>query len=157
MRPTTSSRVSPMPRMMPDFVVQPGGGRSCEHGQAAGVGGRGADGPLQAVDSLEVVVQHVGTGVEDDAEGRLVALAVGDEHLDGRARAAPADRRDRLGEGGRPAVGEVVAGHGRHDRVRQAHTLDRLGHATGLVGVERRADGSCRRDRTRTPSCSARR
>ena len=45
--------------------------------------------------------------------------------------------RDRLGEGGRPTVGKVVAGHGRDDRVRQAHALHRFGHASGLVRVER--------------------
>ena len=122
---------------MPDFVVQPGGRRSREHRQAPGVRSGGADGTLQAEDRLEVVVQDVGTGREDVAEGRLVALAVRDEHLDGGARAAPADRRDRLGERGRPTVGQVVAGDGSDDRVRKPHPLHRFGHATGLVGVER--------------------
>jgi hypothetical protein len=35
---------------------------------------------------------------------------------------------------GEPAVGEVVAGHHREHRVREAHALDGLGHPSGLVG-----------------------
>src|SRR3546814_6305997 len=42
--------------------------------QRAGVAGARAHGPLQADDRLDVVVQHVGAGIEDGLEGVGVAL-----------------------------------------------------------------------------------
>ena len=43
---------------------------------------------------------------------------------------------DRLGEDPGSAVGQVVAGHARHDDVLEAHRPDRLGDAARLVGIE---------------------
>ena len=64
------------------FRRAPGRGRTGEHGKAPRVGGRRAHGALEAVDGLEIVVQDVGAGLEDDAERGFVALAVRDENLD---------------------------------------------------------------------------
>ena len=114
--PATSSSVSPMPRIRPLLVVRPARLGPGQHGQAAGVVGRRAHGPLQAGHGLHVVVQHVGPGVEDGVEGVARPLAVGDQDLDGGPRLAAADGADGLGERCRAAIGEVVAGHHRDAR-----------------------------------------
>ena len=134
--PATSSSVSPRPRIRPLLVVRPARLGPRQHGQAAGVVGRWADGPLEAGHRLHVVVQHVGPGVEDRCRGPRPTLAVGDQDLDGGPRLAAADGSDRLGERGRPAVGEVVARHGRDDRVVEAHAGDGFGDPLGLVVIE---------------------
>ena len=81
--------------------------------------------------------EHVRTRREDDPQGRLVPLAVGNEDLDGRARLALPDRGDRRHERPRPAVGQVVAGDGGHDRVGESHVRDGGGDTGGLCLVER--------------------
>ena len=58
--PRTSSSVSPMPRMMPDFVDEPGRLRPAEHRERPRVARRRPRRALQPGDRLEVVVQHVG-------------------------------------------------------------------------------------------------
>ena len=67
----------------------------------------------------------------------MVTLAVRDENLDRGSGTSPANGSDRLGEGLSPAVGEVVARDGRHDRVRQPHTGDGLGDTFRLARVKR--------------------
>ena len=52
----------PHPRMIPDLTVKPGRLGPGQHGQAAGVTGRGPDGPLQPGHRLQVVVEDVGPG-----------------------------------------------------------------------------------------------
>ena len=66
----------------------------------------------------------------------VVALAVRDEHLDGRPRRAAPDGGDGGGEPAGAAVGQVVAGHAGDHRVGQTHPLHGLGHPLGLAGVE---------------------
>ncbi len=70
------------------------------------------------------MVQHVGSGIKYRCKGIWVALAVGDEHLNGRSRVGLPDSGDRGRKRRRPAIGKVIAGHGRYHGVRQAH----LGH-----------------------------
>ena len=76
----------------PGFGHEAGVGGAGEDGQAPGVGGRRAHHPLEPGDRLEVVIEDVGPDTEDRVEGVGVALAVGDEKLDSRARATAADR-----------------------------------------------------------------
>ncbi len=94
--PTTSSSVSPIPTISPDFVVSPAALARASTDEAAGVAGRRAHRPLQAGDRLDVVVQHVGAGGEQQLQ---------------RARRRPGRRRS--------ASRRVVAG--RRSRIASTH------------------------------------
>ena len=107
----------------------------CQHGEAPGVRGRGPHRALEAGDRLEVVVQHVGPGVEHDTQRVGVALAVGDEHLHRGTGVDGTDGPDGGDELGGPAVGQVVTGHRRDHGVRQAHLGHRLGDPHRLTRV----------------------
>src|SRR3546814_9028342 len=72
---------------------------------------------------------------EDQVKRGRVALAVGDEDLDGNPRRAGADGSDHRSELPGAAVGEVVTGDGGDHREAQSHALDGLGDALGLVGI----------------------
>ena len=126
-----------MPRIRPDLVVEAGGLGPGQHGQAAGVAGRGPHGPLQAGHGLEVVVEDVGPGVEDRSPA-----SAGSPLQSGMSTstAVPGQRRRMASivaaNADGAAVGEVVAGHGGDHGVGQAEPRDRLGHPVGLVGVE---------------------
>ena len=113
-----------------------GGLRPGQQGEAAGVAGRRAHGPLQPRHRLEVVVEDIRPGVDDRLQRVGIALEVGDEDLDAGARPASADRPDRGGEGGGAAVGKVVAGDGGHDGEGESHPVDGLGDPLGFAGVE---------------------
>ena len=75
---TTSSSSLAQPDHEPRLGDQPGRAGPGQHGQAAGVAGRGPHRPLQAGHRLDVVVQHVGPGREDRLQRRGVAPAVRD-------------------------------------------------------------------------------
>ena len=146
------------PDDQPRLRRQPGRLGPGQHGQAAGVAGRRAHRPLQPGDRLDVVVEHVGA----DGEQQLAAT----RRRPGRRRSASrpgspgrrrADRLDARRDVGHAAVGEVVAGDHRQHGVVEAHAVDGLGDALRLVGRRRLAACACRRGRTRTPACSARR
>jgi hypothetical protein len=116
---------------------QPCIGRPGEHGEAAGVVGGGPGGPLEPGDRLDVVVEHVGAGVEDEVERLGVAFAIRDEHLDPTSRPGPTDRFDRRRKRPGAAVGQVVASHRGDDGKVEPHRDDRLGHPFGLAVIER--------------------
>ena len=61
----TSSAVSPMPRIRPDFVTRPASLARPSTDERARVAGRRTRRALEPGDGLEVVVQHVGPGRED--------------------------------------------------------------------------------------------
>ncbi len=116
---------------------QPGPGRPGQHGEAAGVAGRGSHRPLETGHRLDVVVEHVGPNLTDPGQGLGRPLEVGDQHLHPRGRAPAADGLHRAGHEVGPAVGQVVAGHhGEHGMV-EAQVIDGLGHPVGLGGVGR--------------------
>ena len=117
------------------------------------VSGALADGLLEALDGLDVVVEDVRPGLHDRVERRVRAVEVGDEDLDAHARALAAQGTDGLREDVRATVRQVVAGDAGHDHVLEAHLADRLGHparlvlvvpgrATGLDGAEAAGTGA---------------
>ena len=109
-----------------------------QHVQRALVGERGPDRLEDAGDRLDVVREHLGGGVEDLLEQLGHAVEVRHEDLHARPGAELVDLADRLGVQPGAAVGLVVAGDAGHGRVAQAHRADALGHAPGLVTVQRR-------------------
>ena len=135
----TSSRVSPMPRMMPDFVDEPGVARArASTDERARVPGRRARRALQPRDRLEVVVQHVGASREDRGERRRIALAVGDQHLDVGVRvASPAPRATVAANTDAPP--SARSSRATHVITACASPIvrDRVGDAARLVGVDR--------------------
>ena len=82
------------------------------------------------------MVEDSRAGVEDGAEGVVIALEVGDEHLNRAAGQHVADALDALGEDGRAAVRQVLSGDGGDDAVAQLKLPDGLGEASRLLGVE---------------------
>ncbi len=119
--------------------------------QAAGVGRGGPYRPLEAGDGLEVVVEHLGTGGEDRRQRRVVALAVRDEDLDGRPRAAPANGLDGGGERACTPVGKVVTGDCRDHGVGQAQARPSPRPPARAPPGRRVGGGGCRRGRSRRP------
>ena len=96
---------------------------------------RGADALEDARNRLDVVREHLGPRLEDDAQQLGVAREVGGQQLDAGARVELVDHPHRLGVQPRALVGQVVAGDAGHRRVAQVHLHDRLGDTAGLVGV----------------------
>src|SRR3990170_3211011 len=110
--------------------------RGAEDGQAlvvhrAGVPGEGLEPP----DGLEVVVEDVGSRVDDGPDCVEVAPEVGDEGLHEDSGVPRLDLPDRPGEVVRAAVGQVVAVHGRQDHVGEAELFDRDGDLPRLLRV----------------------
>ena len=81
---------------------------------------------------LEVVVEDLGRGREDDVDRFGAAVEVGRQDLD-RRPGPRADGQDALAEVLGAAVGRVVAGHRRDHDVPQAQPGAGLGQPVGLV------------------------
>jgi len=105
-------------------------------GAGALVAGLDADGFLEAFDGLEVVVEDVGLGVEDDVDVGGVAFEVGREDLDGGPGVAVADGANGGGPDAGAAVGKLVAGDAGDDAVAKIHFRDGVGDAGGFAEVE---------------------
>ena len=116
--------------------------RSPEHLERARIASARTRGAIQARHRLDVVVEHVGPRVEDDAQRRLVPLEIRDQHLE----AAGGDPRPRLGdrpgEVRRAEVRQVVAIDGGDDDVAELEGVDGAGDLDRLLLVGRRA--ACR-------------
>ena len=137
----------------PRLGREPGIARPGQHSQASRVGRRWPYRPLQAGHGLDVVVEDVGSLLEDLAQRGRVPLAVRDQDLDRRAGTAPADGLDCRREAGRPPVLEVIPGDTGNHGVSQTETGDSLGHLFRLGGVQGQRFG--RIDLTETASTRA--
>src|SRR3954452_20881957 len=113
-----------------------------------------ADGLLEPLHGLEVVVEDVGTSVHHRPEPVVRPIEVGDEHLDAHLWRRRPHPRDGLRKDARTAVGQVVACDRRHNDVLEPQRPDRLGNATRLVCVEPR--GAARLHGTETAGPRAR-
>ncbi len=107
--------------------------RHGQHAEAARITGAGPNGALKAGHGLDVVVEHVGWGSEQQTEGIGLAVRIADEGLDRGGRAGLTDGRDARRNMGHPTVGQVVARHHRYHRVVQSHLRNGGGHPLGLV------------------------
>ncbi len=134
---TTSGSVSPRPTMSPDLTASPTSAARASTARLRGVAGRGPHRPLQPGHRLDVVVEDVGAGREDEVERVGIPLAVRDEGLDGGPGPVPPDRLDRRRDGAGAAVGKVVTRDAGHHGVREPHAGHGLPNPLGLVGVER--------------------
>ena len=123
---------------MPDLVGMWGADLSgaAQEAQRAVVVALGADAAEHRANGLDVVVEDGRAGVEDGAEGVVVALEVGDEHLDGAAGQHVVDALDALGEDRRAAVRQVLSGDGGDDAVAQLKLPHGLCEASRFLGVE---------------------
>ena len=104
--------------------------------ESALVARAGADDAIEARDGLGVVVEDLGAGVDDGADGFAVALEVGDEDFDAAAGGLAANLFDDQGEGARAADEVVVAIDAGDDGVLQAERGHGFGDAAGLVEVD---------------------
>ena len=149
--------VLPLPHAEDDARLggEPGVRGPGQHGEAAGVAGRRPDRPLQPGHRLEVVVEHVGPGVEDGVERRPVALAVARSAPRPRCRGSAAGRRRWWRRRPGAPVGQVVAGHAGDHGVGQAHAAPPPRPPARARRDRAAAGGGCRPGRTRRPGCSA--
>jgi len=92
---------------------------------------------VQAGDRFEIVIEDVGSGVDDEAQRVGIALEVGDQDLDRCLRQAAANLSNTRREDLRPTVRQVVAIHTRNDDVLEAHLCHCVGEALRLAGIER--------------------
>ena len=155
--PTTSSSVSPIPTISPDLVVRPAAlaRASTDRLRAYPAEGRTARCSRATVSMLWLSTS--GRTANSTSSEACVAPHVGDQRLDPRAGPPRADRLDARRHVGHPAVGEVVAGDHRQHGVVETHP----GRWPRRRAPARRLPAppacGCRRGRTRTPACSARR
>ena len=112
------------------------GARVAEDEPGAIIASLDPDGFLQAFDRLDVVIEDVGTGVEDGVEIAGPALQIGDENFDAAGRVEVADCADRPGPDGGPAVFEFIAGDGGDHAVAEFHPGDGFGHPCGFAEVD---------------------
>ena len=82
------------------------------------------------------MVEDLGAGLDDDADGFGIALKVGDEDFDAAAGRLAANLFDDHGEDARAADEVVVAVDAGDDGVLQAQCGDSLGDAARLVEVD---------------------
>ena len=107
-----------------------------EHGQRPVPACSLADGLLEPLHGLEVVVEDVRAGLHHGPQRLLLAVEVRDQDLDAHERAARPELADGGGERAGTAVGQVVPGDAGHHDVVETHGADGLRDATGLVVVE---------------------
>ena len=107
-----------------------------QHLEGAVVAERGADPAVQAPDRLQVVREHVGSGLDHGGDIALSALEIGGKHLDPATRNGVAHRADGGGPDARASVGQVVASDAGDDHEPQAHLLHGGGDPLGLVLVD---------------------
>src|SRR5262245_19326060 len=87
---------------------------------------------------LRVVIEDVGTRIEDRAQRRLAALEVGDEHLDAAAGQTFARFADGVCEDRGAAVGQIVAINRRDHDVVEIQRRDGVGDPARFCRVDRR-------------------
>ena len=124
--------------MTPDFVTIGGIDflGELEEAESALVAGAGADDAVEARDGFGVVVEDLGARFDDDADGFLVALEVGDEDFDLAAGRLAANFVDDHDEGAGAAEDVVVAIDAGDDGELEAESGDGFGDAAGLVEVD---------------------
>ena len=83
------------------------------------------------------MVDDVGRGGHDRAQGGFIALKIGNEHLDAACGQGASDSGDGAGEMIRAAVFQIVPRDRGYDDVPEAEGLGRLGHALRFVRAGR--------------------
>jgi hypothetical protein len=101
----------------------------------------GPDPGKQPGHRLDVVVEHVGRGLEQSLQGVVPPSEIGCQDLDARPGESPAQLQDGFREDRGAAVGQVVAGHRREHDVAETEPGRRLGDPARLVGVWRQGPG----------------
>ncbi len=107
-----------------------------EEGEGAFVAAAGFGDAVEAGDGLDVVVEDLGSGGDDEAECGVVALEVRGEDFDAAGGGLAADLFDDRDEGVGGAEVVVVAVDGGDDGVGEAELGDGVGDAAGLVEVD---------------------
>ena len=82
-----------------------------------------------------IMIDDVGRSGHDRAQGRFVALKIGNKHLDAALGQGASDCRDGAGKMLRAAVWQIIPCHGCYDYVFKRKSKGRLGHAFRLIGA----------------------
>ena len=101
------------------------------------IAGTRPDRQIKARHRFEIVVEHVGPGIDHHLHRPRLPQEVRGENLDRGFRRAPPDRGDDGGEVTCPAIVEIVPVDRGDHRMAQPHPRHRIGHQRRLVGVDR--------------------
>jgi len=96
----------------------------------------GADNAIEARNGLRVVVEDLGAGFDDNANGFAAALKVWDQDLAAAAWGLAANLGNDQSKGARATDQIIVAIDAGNDGMLQAERSDSLSHAAGLVKVD---------------------
>ena len=95
----------------------------------------------EALNRLEVVIENVRGGIEDGSEGFVLAVEVGNQHLNDDCAIATSDCLDGLGKVEGSPIRHIVSSHRGDDDMFQIHPHDSLGHPLGFVRFEGKGFG----------------
>ncbi len=101
------------------------------------VAGAGADAQIEPGHGFEVVVEHIGAGIDHLVGGVALAHEIRRQDLDRGGGRLGADGPHHRGEVGRASVVQVVAVDRGDDHVLEAHLANRPRHPLRLSGIER--------------------
>src|SRR5476651_1815086 len=90
----------------------------------------------------------MGPGVEDQAQGRFLAVKVGRENLNDDLGITAADSFDGESKMLRSPIREIVAGDCRDDNVLELQALNRFRHALGFIHLQSEGLGGGNRAKT---------
>src|ERR1035437_1607445 len=108
----------------------------CQQGQASCIARRWTDRSLQTSHSLDVVVHDVRAHIEDGPQRAFATLAVRDQYLNGRPRAAPTYRLDGFGKPSGSTIVQIIPRYTGDHRMSQAHPSHGFTYPLGLIGIE---------------------
>ena len=114
-------------------AVRPGKAEDVEGLEVVGLRAYAA---VEARGGFHVVVENVGSGVEDAGHGVGVAFEIRGEDFDAGVGQRGADQADGFGEVGGAAVGEVVTVDAGDDDVAEVHFSGHAGDVGRFGGVE---------------------
>jgi hypothetical protein len=101
----------------------------------------GADERGEALDGFQVVVEHIGAGIEDPLEGIVLAIKIGDEDFDDDFWIESTNGFDGFPKVVRTAIRHIIAGYGGDDDMLESESLNALSHALRFILLKRKGLG----------------
>ena len=105
----------------------------------------GADEWGESLDRFQIVIEHIGAGIEDPLEGIVFAIKIGHQNFDDDFGIESPNGFDGFSKVVRTAIGHVIAGYGGDHDMLEPESLDAFGYALGFVLLEGERFGSIHR------------
>ena len=96
----------------------------------------GADERGETFDRFQIVVEHIGTGIEDPLEGVVLAIKIGNENFDDDFRIESTNGFDGFAKVVRTAIRHIIAGDGGDDDMLESESLNALSYALRFIQLE---------------------